>query len=138
MSERLLRVSLILIISFTAYSCGVVMISNVNKNSRVVNSLELRTTKQEVFSLIGSPDIRKAQVYEGGQLEILYYKTWIQAAVIGIEYAAAFTPLYFYDGVLVMIGDQVSAQYLNPIATMNAFSQAFPSRKQIDVFIYNK
>lgn len=138
MSKKLLRASLILIISFTLCSCGVAMISNVNKNSKVVNSLELKTTKQEVISQVGPPDIRKAQMYEGGQLEILYYKTWIQTAAIGIEYAAAFTPLYFYNGILVMIGDQVSAQYLDPIATMNAFSRAFPSRQQIDVFIYNK
>ncbi|MCJ7650656.1 MAG: DUF3192 domain-containing protein [Candidatus Lokiarchaeota archaeon] len=112
-------------------------IAKVDAASAIVNQLELKSTKDDVIKKLGSPDVRKAQIYENGQLEILYYKTWTQTAMIGIEYAAAFTPLYFYEGVLLMIGDQVMAQYLDPIATMNAFKNNFPSRQQIDVFIYD-
>ncbi len=116
-------------------ACGISMIQQVNENSMKVNSLELLSTKDATIAQLGPPHVRKAQIYEGGQLEILYYKTWIQAATIGIEYAAAFTPLYFYDGQLLMIGDQVHAQYLDPIQTMNAFSNAFPSRQSIELII---
>lgn len=136
MFKKIYYIGICIVVSQTL-SCGVAQIQNVDKTLRSVNALELKTKKQDVISQVGPPAIRKVEMYKGGQLEVLYYKTWTQTAVIGIEYAASFTPLYFYNGILVMIGDQVSARYLDPVATMNAFSKAFPSRQQIDVFIYD-
>lgn len=79
-------------------------------NKVQIAKLELGTSRQEVLSLLGSPDISEAKKLGNTQLQVMFYRTQHKKAD-GITTQDECTPLLFKDDELVAWGDDAYTSY---------------------------
>ncbi|MFT5312193.1 MAG: hypothetical protein ACI8Z9_000670 [Paraglaciecola sp.] len=81
-------------------------------NKVQISKLELGTNRQEILTLLGSPDISEAKRNNNSSLQVMFYRTEHRQSD-GITTEDECTPLLFEDEKLVAWGDSAYQSYID-------------------------
>jgi hypothetical protein len=79
-------------------------------NKVQISKLELGANRQEILTLLGSPDITEAKRTSNGNLQVMFYRTQHRQSD-GITTEDECTPLLFEDEKLIAWGDSAYQRY---------------------------
>jgi hypothetical protein len=79
-------------------------------NKVQITKLELGLDKQEIFILLGTPDITEAKQSDSGKMQVMFYRTQHRQSD-GITTEDECTPLLFENDTLVAWGDSAYQTY---------------------------